>query len=331
MSFEDMILQVTHTSPHWVDYAVQGLADAAIAAEKVCPAFGEKGWAPFCFLQGNPVFNTFDQFQLFIQQSIVSLHDVLKDKAGIENAYGPSIIIFTILVRVVIFPLTYQQLLSSQKTQSLTPKIAEIKDKFPDDKNIQNQMIAALYQETQVNPLAGCLPALVQIPVFLSLYRSFLNLASASNMNEPFLWIPNLQGPVFGSRSLDWISKWNDGVPTLGWHDTLAYLSIPLLLVVAQTISLRVLTPPSDDPAVQKTQRILKYLPLVLGYFALSVPSGLGVYWVINNFLSTATTGGIKEYFKANPLQVNLRVYHVQYIRHAVLMLSCVAHECGSR
>lgn len=305
MSIVDTFTQAVHSS-HWIDFAAQGIADAVLTSEpKVCPAFGEPGWAPFCFLNGNPVFNTFDQFQSFIQQSVVSLHDILKEKVGIENAYGPSIILFTILVRMVLLPLNYQQLLSSQKTQALSPKIAEIKMKFPDDKNIQNQMVAALYQETQVNPLAGCLPALVQIPVFLALYRSFLNLASASTMNEPFLWLPNLQGPVYGTRSIDWLSKgWVDNVPQLGWHDTIAYLSIPLLLVVAQTISLRVLTPPSDDPTVQRTQRILKYLPWMLGYFALSVPSGLGVYWVTNNFLSTATTAGIKEYFKLNPPKV---------------------------
>ena len=82
----------------------------------------------------------------------------------------------------------------------------------------------------------------------------------------------------------------------------MAYLSIPVMLVIAQSVSLRILTPPSDDPAMQSSQRILKYLPLMIGYFSLSVPAGLGVYWVINNILSTVTTGGIKEYFKRNPV-----------------------------
>ena len=62
---------------------------------------------------------------------------------GIDNAYGPSIILFTVLIRFVLFPLNYQQLLSTQKTQALTPKIAEIKVKFPDDKNLQNQVFNA--------------------------------------------------------------------------------------------------------------------------------------------------------------------------------------------
>ena len=111
------------------------------------------------------------------------------------------------------------------------------------------------------------------------------------------------EGPVFGGRSTAWISEgWVNNVPALGWEQTIAYLSIPVMLVIAQSVSLRILTPPSDDPAVQSSQRILKYLPLMIGYFSLSVPAGLGVYWVINNILSTVTTGGIKEYFKRNPV-----------------------------
>ena len=110
-------------------------------------------------------------------------------------------------------------------------------------------------------------------------------------------------GPVFGGRSTEWLTNgWVNNVPSLGWEDTIAYLSIPVMFVIAQSVSLRILTPPSDDPAMQQSQRILKYLPLMIGYFSLSVPAGLGVYWVINNILSTVTTGSIKEYFKRNPV-----------------------------
>ena len=234
---------------------------------------------------------------------MVLLHDFLHDKLGIDNAYGPSIILFTVIIRLVLSPVTFRQLESSQKTQALKPKMDEIKEKFSDT-NVQNQMIALLYQETEVNPLAGCLPALLQIPVFISLYRSFTNLALAkdSALNEPFLWLPDLTGPVYGERSTNWLTQgWVDGVPSLGWDHTLAFLSLPIFLVVAQSLSLKILTPESDDPAIQRTQRFLKYLPLLLGYFSLSVPSGLALYWVVNNFLSTAATVSIKKYFEKNP------------------------------
>ena len=291
------IQENTNNVNSWIDLTAQG-----IAATPICPAFGEPGWAPFCFLNGNPVFNAFDTFQLSIQNSIVTLHDTLQS-IGIQNSYGISIILFTCLIRGVLFPVTFRQLESAEKTKALQPKIAEINEKYADDPNTKNQMVALLYQETQVNPLAGCLPAILQIPVFISLYRSFYNLAgTGSKMAEPFLWIPNLEGPVYGTRSMDWItSGWHDMIPSIGWHDTLAYLSLPILLVLAQSISLNVLTPPSDDPQVQQTQRILKYLPLIIGYFSLSVPAALGIYWLTSNVLSTVVTLGIKNYFKNNP------------------------------
>lgn len=122
---------------------------AATAAAKVCPNFGESGWAPFCFLNGNPVFNAFDSFQLFIQNSVVSLHDFLHN-AGIEHAYGPSIILFTIFVRAVLFPLNYQQIASTQMVTALNPKVQEIREKYPDNKELQAQMTALLYQEAKV-------------------------------------------------------------------------------------------------------------------------------------------------------------------------------------
>lgn len=130
----------------------------------------------------------------------------------------------------------------------------------------------------------------------------FLNLAQESKLDESFLWLPSLDGPVYGERSSDWLfAGWHDYAPSLGWHDTIAFLTIPAILIIAQTISLRVLTPPSDDPTIQQSQRILKYLPLLLGYFSLSVPAGLGVYWITNNVMSTVTTLGIKTYLKSNP------------------------------
>lgn len=318
----DALLSVQHHVPHWAELAAQGIAAAQDAAASssgaggvdgtvlVCPQFGEPGWGPLCGLQNplRPLFQGFDAYQSFIQNTIVSLHDVYRDKLGIRDSFGVSIVSFTILVRLLILPLTFQQLGTSSKSLALAPKIAEIKAKFDDDKDMQNLMIGRLYQQTETNPLAGCLPALIQIPVFLGLYRSFLNLASTNQMAEPFLWLPNLQGPVFGERSTDWILKWTEGVPTLGWRDTALYATIPLLLYLAQAVSLNLLSPPSDDPAIKKTQAILKYLPLLLAYFSLSVPAGLGVYWITNNVLSTVSTVSIKEYYKRTSKEIDFDV-----------------------
>lgn len=309
--------QALELGQQWMHLVYHGLADASLdtsatvttavdtVQQAICPGFGEPGWAPFCFLNGNPVFGAFDNFQAFIQSSVVQLHDFLYAR-GIQQAYGPSIILFTVFIRLILFPLNYKQIASTQMLQALNPKVNEIRERFPEDKNMQNQLVALLYEEAKANPLSGCLPAIIQIPVFLSLYRSFQNLAATQQLTEPFLWIPDLEGPTFGARSSDWLlSNWHDYTPSLGWHDTLAYATIPVLLYVAQALSLKILTPPSDDPQVQKSQAILKYLPLMLSYFSLSVPAGLGVYWIINNLLSTFSTLAIKQYFKANPIQVS--------------------------
>ena len=297
--------QMIHEIPTWAQFAAQGMADSAVVAvPDAAPdaASVTEGFSPMTILNKLNPFAAFDSFQQTIQESIQAFDRTLKG-FGLKEAYGPSIILFTLLVRLCVLPLNFRQIKSTTSTAALQPKLKEIKEKFPDNKELQNQLSSMVFQEAKVNPLAGCFPALVQIPVFLSLYRSFLSLASEGQMDEPFLWVPNLVGPTFGTRSIDWLTKgWVDNVPPLGWHDTLAYLSLPIMLVIAQSISLKVLTPPSDDPAVQRTNAILKYLPLLLGYFALSVPAGLGVYWVTNNLLSTATTVSIKQYFKANPV-----------------------------
>ena len=81
-----------------------------------------------------------------------------------------------------------------------------------------------------------------------------------------------------------------DGVPSLGWETTIAYLSIPIFLVISQFISMNLMQPKSDDPQQQQANVILKFLPFMIGWFALNVPAALGVYWVVNNVVTTAST-----------------------------------------
>jgi YidC/Oxa1 family membrane protein insertase len=86
-----------------------------------------------------------------------------------------------------------------------------------------------------------------------------------------------------------------DGTPSLGWGDTLAFLALPLFLVVSQYISMELMQPKSVDPAQQQTNAILKVLPIMIGWFSLSVPSALSVYWVTNNIVTTASTLWIRS------------------------------------
>merc|ERR1719163_896926 len=272
---------------------MQLLSDAAAAADAAVPEEQKPG--------------VFGMFVNGIVFCLTALHDALKG-AGVPGAWGLSIAFFTVGIKAMTYPLNYKQMSSTMAMQALQPKMKAIQNRYASDPQKMNEMIAALYQEENVNPLAGCLPTLVQIPVFIGLYRSVLQLAQKDLLEESFLWIPSLQGPV-GEYNLKtglpidptaWLFKgWVDGHPALGWQATLAYLSLPVILVITQTISQKILQPPpSDDPAQQQTQQILKFLPLMIGYFALNVPAGLGVYWVFNNVITTTQGWYIRQQFK---------------------------------
>lgn len=179
----------------------------------------------------------------------------------------------------------------------MQPTIKDLQAKYQSNPEVMNQKIAAVYQDNQVNPLAGCIPSLVQLPVFIGLYRAVLNLAKEDKLNEPFLWLPNLEGPVYGadpSSASSWLfSGWVDGVPSLGWEDTLAFLTIPVILIISQSVSMNLMA--SKD---QEQPAFIKFLPLLIGFFSLQVPAALGIYWVANNFITTALTLQIKSGIK---------------------------------
>jgi len=234
---------------------------------------------------------------------IVSLHDVLKG-AGVDEAYGFAIIAFTLLLKLLTFPLNKKQIESTTKMQAVQPAAKKLQEKYRNaDPARLNMEIQKLYQDNQVDPLAGCLPSLAQIPIFIGLYRSVLNLASADQLEESFLWLPSLEGPVSDyTQGIGWLTgnaeqglNWANGAPPLGWADTAAYLVLPVVLVLSQYVSTSILSPKSDDPAQQQSQAILKFLPLMIGWFSLNVPSGLGLYWLTNNVVTTLSTVLIKQ------------------------------------
>jgi YidC/Oxa1 family membrane protein insertase len=153
-----------------------------------------------------------------------------------------------------------------------------------------------LYQQAGVNPLAGCLPTLATLPVFIGLYRALTNAASDGLLTEGFFWIPSLGGPSSmadntSGRGLGWLFPLVDGAPPIGWHDAASYLVLPVLLVVSQFASQKIMQPnQSTDPSQASANAILKFLPFMVGWFSLNVPSGLTLYWIVNNILTTAQT-----------------------------------------
>ncbi|KAL3696118.1 hypothetical protein R1sor_010194 [Riccia sorocarpa] len=178
-------------------------------------------------------------------------------KSGLESvhvpySYGFAIILLTLLVKAATFPLTKAQVESTINMQNLQPKIKAIQS------------------------------------------RALSNVANEGLLTEGFFWIPSLAGPTTilarqSGSGISWLFPFENGAPPLGWQDTVAYLVLPVLLIISQFVSMQIMQPPqSNDPSQKNTQLILKFLPLMIGYFSLSVPSGLSLYWLTNNILSTA-------------------------------------------
>ncbi|XP_052204916.1 ALBINO3-like protein 1, chloroplastic [Diospyros lotus] len=226
-----------------------------------------------------------------------SVLKVLKDGLSalhIPYSYGFAIILLTVLVKAATFPLTKKQVESAMAMRSLQPQIKAIQQRYAGDQERIQLETARLYKLAGINPLAGCLPTLATIPVWIGLYRALSNVANEGLLTEGFFWIPSLAGPTtIASRQngsgISWLFPFVDGHPPLGWSDTLAYLVLPVLLVLSQYISVQIMqSSQGNDPNLKSSQAITKFLPLMIGYFALSVPSGLSLYWFTNNILSTA-------------------------------------------
>lgn len=137
------------------------------------------------------------------------IHTGISSVAG-SNAWGLSIIALTILIKVLTFPLTKTQLESTNRMQMMQPAMKEIQNKYQSNPEVMNQKMADFYQTNNINPLAGCLPSLLQIPIFIGLYRAVLDLAKEDKLNEPFLFLPSLEGPTYGAdptSANDWLFK----------------------------------------------------------------------------------------------------------------------------
>ncbi|KAK6922325.1 Membrane insertase YidC/ALB3/OXA1/COX18 [Dillenia turbinata] len=208
-----------------------------------------------------------------------SVLKVLKDGLSVLHvpySYGFAIILLTVLVKAATFPLSKKQVESAMAMRSLQPQIKAIQERYAGDQERIQLETVQLYRLAGINPLAGCLPTLATIPVWIGLYRALSNVADEGLLTEGFFWIPSLSGPTtIASRQsgsgISWLFPFVDGHPPLGWSDTLAYLVLPTLLVLTQYISMQIMqSSQANDPNVKSSQALTKVLPLMIGYFALS-------------------------------------------------------------
>ncbi|GJP55331.1 hypothetical protein CLOM_g14302, partial [Closterium sp. NIES-68] len=275
----DAVISAGSIAAHNLLFAVaDAAADVAPAAAEVVQ---DRGWF-------SGLADLLEAFLKILEEGLVSLK--------VPYAYGFSIILLTIIVKLVTYPLTKKQVESTLAMQALAPSLKEIQAQFAGDQERIQMETAKVYQRAGVNPLAGCLPTLATLPIFIGLYQALSNVAKEGVLTEGFFWIPSLAGPTSMDPTVEgsgiaWLFPFVDGAPPLGWEATAAYLVLPVLLVVSQALTMQIMQPPqTDDPATQQSQAILKFLPLMIGWFSLTVPSGLSLYWFVNNVLSTAQT-----------------------------------------
>jgi YidC/Oxa1 family membrane protein insertase len=186
------------------------------------------------------------------------MHVILEWINSFVHNWGWTIIVFTILIKLVFFKLSETSYKSMANMRKLTPRIQALKDRFGEDKQRMQKEMMEIYKKEKVNPLGGCLPMLVQIPFFIALYWVLLESVEL--------------------RQAPWIL----------WIDDLAvkdpYYVLPIIMAVSMFVQQK-LNPQPPDPMQQK---IMMYLPLVFGVMFAFFPAGLVLYWVLNNLLSIA-------------------------------------------
>lgn len=236
------------------------------------------------------------------------------DQLHVPYSYGWSIILLTLLVKTALFPITRKQVESGIAMQNLKPTIDNIKRLYGDDKKKIQRETSELYKKAQISPLAGCLPSLATIPVFIGLYNSLTNVANSGRLDsQGFFWLPSLAGPTSlaarsAGNSTAWLYPFVDGHPPIGWEGAARYLVLPVLLVAAQFASTAIISPPVDpnDENAQRTKNILAFLPLMIGYFALQVPSGLSLYYFSNTVLTSGQQIWLRKLGGASALPYDL-------------------------
>jgi len=177
---------------------------------------------------------------------------------GLVGNWGWAIIILTILIKLVFFPLSAASYKSMARMKKLQPRMETLKERFGDDRQGLQQEMMKLYKEEKVNPAGGCLPILIQIPVFIALY--YVLLESVELRHAPFaLWIQDMS-------SKD------------------PYYILPILMGLSMMLQFR-LNPAPMEPIQQK---IMTFMPIVMTFLFITFPSGLVLYWVVNNVLSIA-------------------------------------------
>jgi len=212
--------------------------------------------------------------------------------SSIGIGYGMAIILFTILVRIVMSPVTYKSYLSQAKMKVLRPEIMELNEKFKDNPMKKQQETMKLYSKAGVNPMAGCLPALMQLPVFYALFQFFPSMFDLRQ--KSFLWADDLS-------SFDAVIQLPFHIPFYGSHVSLFPIlaSIAIFFYMKMTTGDQAMsTPPQEGmPDMGKIMKIMIYIsPVMMLFFFNNYASGLSLYYFISNLITIGIMLVIKNY-----------------------------------
>ena len=192
---------------------------------------------------------------------------------GIVHNYGLSIIIFTILMKVLLLPLNIKQTKSMKDMQRLQPELQKLNKKYKNNKEKLNEETLKLYKTFKVNPAGGCLPLLLQFPILIGLYQTLLH---------PETWV-FVNGTISG---IDMSFLWME---SLSVPDPIYVLPIlaALFTFVTQKFTMAAQPATSPDDPNAKTQKIMLYaMPIMIGYISISMPAGVALYWVVQNIFT---------------------------------------------
>ncbi len=199
----------------------------------------------------------------FMRWIALAIYKLLIMLQGFVGNYGVAIILITLIIRILLSPITYKSSVWSQRMKEIQPKMKALREKYADDPQKMNMMTMQLYKENKINPFAGCLPVFFQIPVFIALFtvlRSTIELRHAS-----FLWISDLSQP--------------DMLFMIGGF---SFNLLPFTMGGAMYLQQR-LMPTSADPTQQK---MMSFMAIFFTFICYSMPSGLTLYWTVSNVCS---------------------------------------------
>ncbi|MCX6077449.1 MAG: membrane protein insertase YidC [Campylobacterales bacterium] len=229
----------------------------------------------------NPVLTNAIEYGWFTFAS-KPLFQLLSWLYSIFGNWGWSIITLTLIIRVILYPLTYKGMVSMQKMKDIAPKIKELQTKYKGDPQRMNAAVMDMYKKHGANPLGGCLPMILQIPVFFAIYRVLLNAVELQ------------------------------GAPWMFWiHDLskMDHLYILPILMGASMYYQQKLTPNNFTDPMQ--EKVFKFLPIIFTFFFLTFPSGLVLYWFVNNLFSITQQFIVNQQFKnAKDAEIAVHAHH---------------------